>query len=94
MAKIEPQSTAKGILFTINVGTATHQCLISKKALYKLSQLKNIDASDADAMDVFKAFESYIRPVAQDLFKTRRSLKPIRMTSESITSAFESGVRH
>lgn len=93
MAKLQPQSTANGVLFTINVNAVAHHCLISKKALNRLSQLKNIDSSDADAMDVFKAFEAYIRPVAHDLFNTRHPTKTLRLTSGSIASAYESGMR-
>lgn len=93
MATKEPQSTAYGILFTINVDTVTHQCLISKKALNKLTQLSNIDSSDAEAMDVFKAFEAYICPVAHHLLKTRQPKTTLRLTTSSIMSAYDCGIR-
>lgn len=94
MAKEEPRSTANGILFTVSVNAVTHHCLISKKALNKLSQLKNIDSSDADAIDVFKAFESYIQPVAHELLKAKPPLKTLRLTTGSINSAFDCGTTH
>lgn len=94
MATDEPRSTEDGILFTISVNTVTHQCLISREALNKLSQLKNIDATDADAVDVFKAFEAYIRPVAHDLFKTRSLKRTLRLTAQNIISAYGIDTRH
>lgn len=94
MAGQEFEMTEDGVLFTIDVDAATHQCLISREALNKLSQLKNVDASDADALDIFKAFEAYIRPVAHDLFKARRPQKTIRLTSDCITRAYDCTTRH
>lgn len=78
----------------VKVEAGYRQCLISKKALNSLSRLKNIDSADANAMDVFKAFERYISPVARSLSKVNYSKPLIRLTSESITSAFRDGVGH
>ncbi|MEC4721645.1 hypothetical protein RY831_20975 [Noviherbaspirillum sp. CPCC 100848] len=80
--------TSDGVAFIIKAGVCMEECFISREALNTLSQLKNIDGSDANALDLFQALESFIRPVAQSLLAEKAKELPIRLTPENITSAY------
>lgn len=62
-----PHLTQEGVAFNINLNSVEHECLISRDALVKLSLSKNIDASDAETMDIFHAFESTIKDMTRTL---------------------------
>lgn len=85
--------TPDDVAFSINIGAQERQCLISREALDTLSQLKNIDSSDADTLELFKAFETFIRPVAQSIFGGEVSQAPLQLTSENIWSAYHSPIK-
>lgn len=53
-------ATSEGILFTVRADSKVEQCLIAKDALHTLSLLKNIDPTDASALEIFQAFEGFI----------------------------------
>jgi len=63
----QPRMTKKGVAFTIRMDSDERECLISREALEKLSAIKNIDASDAEPMELFHAFEVTIDSVARRL---------------------------
>lgn len=84
------RSTPDGVTFSINIGTKERECSISREALTTLSQLKNIDGSDADTLELFKAFETFIRPVAQSLFGGKILQSPLRLTPENMSTAYRS----
>jgi hypothetical protein len=63
----QPRMTNSGIAFTVLNGIDQHECLISIDALEQVAKIKNVDASDADPMDIFHAFERTISGVAQRL---------------------------
>ncbi|WP_194725281.1 DUF1488 family protein [Noviherbaspirillum malthae] len=82
--------TPDGVTFSVNIGAHERECLISREALDTLSQLKNIDSSDADTLELFKAFETFIRPVAQSIFGGAVHQTPLLLTSENLKSAYRS----
>lgn len=59
--------TERGILFTLTIDRVERNCFISKDALNRLSELKSIDASDADPMELFQAFSLTINGTARRL---------------------------
>lgn len=65
----QPRMTSTGVVFTIRTDCDDRECLISREALATLSALKNIDASDAEPMDIFHAFEATIDSVARRMAK-------------------------
>lgn len=67
----QPLLSGESVAFTVKVDSLSHACLISKEALQKLAALKNIDAADADAIDIFHAFEGTINGVARRLVKAK-----------------------
>lgn len=85
--------TSGGVVFTINFQGQERECLISREALNTLSQLKNIDSSDADTLDLFKAFEGFIRPVAQSLVDGGSRHESLQLTPENMKRAYRSPIR-
>jgi Protein of unknown function (DUF1488) len=61
----QPRMTKTGVLFTIRTDREDRECLISREALERLSAIKNIDASDAESIEIFHAFEATIDSVAR-----------------------------
>jgi hypothetical protein len=68
-----PRLTDQGIIFKVRIGSADHQCVISREALESLSDMKHMDVSDADSLDVFHAFEMTIRSTAESLADAEQS---------------------
>ncbi|NEX63906.1 DUF1488 family protein [Noviherbaspirillum galbum] len=62
-----PRLTEHGVVFQVSIGGSEHQCVISREALESLSDMKDVDVSDADSLDVFHAFETTIRSTAKTL---------------------------
>lgn len=77
----EPRLTVKGIHFSVKTESAERKCFISRDALNELSRLKNVDATDADLMEVFHAFRATINGVAQRLIASDDSKTPLVLTS-------------
>ncbi|WP_156396793.1 DUF1488 family protein [Noviherbaspirillum sp. Root189] len=82
--------TPDGVIFSINIDAQERECLISREALNTLSQLKNIDSSDADSLELFKAFETFIRPVAHSLLGGRVLQTPLQLTPQNMNDAYRS----
>ncbi|WP_151637189.1 DUF1488 family protein [Noviherbaspirillum aerium] len=80
------------VIFTINIDAKDRECTISREALNTLSELKNIDSSDADTLELFKAFETFIRPVAQSLFGGKALHAPLQLTPENMNAAYRSKI--
>lgn len=85
--------TADGVTFSINIAAQERECSISREALNTLSQLKNIDSSDAESLELFKAFETFIRPIAQSLFGRKALQTPLLLTSENMRTAYRSPIK-
>jgi Protein of unknown function (DUF1488) len=62
-----PRLTRKGILFLVTIDGALRECVISKDALNQLAIQKNIDATDADPLELFQAFAVTISDAARRL---------------------------
>lgn len=62
-----PSLTRDGVVFTISIDSIDHECVISRESLVNLSLFKNIDASDADTMDLYHAFEKTIHAMTRAL---------------------------
>lgn len=73
----EPSLTTTGIVFSITIDCVDRKCLISKDALNKLCELKNIDNTDADVMEIFHAFEATINGAARRLVTVETPGKPL-----------------
>jgi hypothetical protein len=82
----QPLLTHEGVVFTVRVDSLDRECLISKEALHKLSELKAIDVSDAGTMDIFHAFENTINGVARRLVAARVPGTPLMMRPHTFTS--------
>ena len=85
--------TLDDVTFSIKIGVQDKECSISREALNTLSQLKNIDSTDADTLELFKAFETFIRPIAQSLFGRKALQTPLLLTSENMRTAYRSPIK-
>jgi Protein of unknown function (DUF1488) len=63
----KPQLTAEGVVFTVRVDSLNRECLVTKEALQKLSELKSTDVAHAGTMAIFHSFEDAINGVARRL---------------------------
>ncbi|MEC4719817.1 DUF1488 family protein [Noviherbaspirillum sp. CPCC 100848] len=81
------------VAFSISINAQERECSISREALNTLSKLKNIDSTDADTLELFKAFETFIRPVAQSICNGKISQAPLRLTPENMESAYSSPIK-
>lgn len=75
----QPRLTSTGVTFMVSVDSIGRKCLITNAALHKLSELKTIDAADADMMELFRAFEATISGVARRLVAARVPNDPLVM---------------
>lgn len=89
-----PHLTMLGVAFTISTGAANRQCLISKEGLSALGKLKMIDTSDADVMEVFRAFELTISAVARRVASESAPGMPIELTPSAFTRHAAMPQRH
>lgn len=78
-----PHLTDRGIVFNVCIGSAEHQFVISREALESLCDMKHVDVSDADSLDVFHAFETTIRSTAETLADAKPA-GPVRELSPSL----------
>jgi hypothetical protein len=81
-----PHLTERGIVFNVCIGSAEHQFVISREALESLCDMKDVDVSDADSLDVFRAFETTIRSTAETLADAKPA-GPVRELSPSLFRA-------
>jgi hypothetical protein len=79
----QPRLTKRGVAFAVSNGVKERECLISTAALERVAALKNVDASDADPMDVFRAFEETINGVARRLVAADGASRLICLQPES-----------
>ncbi|MDB5762029.1 MAG: hypothetical protein JWQ21_1024 [Herminiimonas sp.] len=79
----QPRMTKSGVVFSIRIGSRSRECLISEEALKKLSALKNVDASDADPMEIFHAFERTIDGAARRLITANVRGTPLLMQADT-----------
>jgi len=82
-----PRMTARGVAFAVLSGAIKRDCLISRAALERVAALKNVDASDADPMDIFHAFEETINGVALRLLNTGEGERVLCLQPESFDRA-------
>jgi hypothetical protein len=82
----QPLLTREGVVFTVRVDSLDRECLVTQEALHKLSALKNIDAQDAQTMDIFHAFEDTINGVARRLVAARVPGTPLMMKPNTFFS--------
>lgn len=79
----QARMTKSGVAFAVSNGAKQRECLISTAALERIAALKNVDATDADPMEVFRAFEATINNVAQRLVADDDANRPICLQPES-----------
>lgn len=72
----QPHMTERGVAFSVVTGMKRRECLISLEALQRMAALKNVDAGDADPMDVFHAFETTIDGVARRFIAAGERSRP------------------
>ncbi|HYD63605.1 MAG TPA: hypothetical protein VEC35_24835 [Noviherbaspirillum sp.] len=75
----QPCLTPEGIMFMVTVDYVGRKCIVTHAALHKLSELKSIDAADADMMELFHAFEATINGVARRMVAARVPNDPLVM---------------
>lgn len=76
----EPQLTDTGIAFTVRVDSTNRNCVISKEALAKLSQLR---AGISDPMETYRAFEATINGVARRMVAANVPGTPLALGPDS-----------
>lgn len=79
----QPRMTKRGVAFAVSSGAKKRECLISTAALEKVAAIKNVDASDADPMELFRAFETTISGVAQRMVAADEASRLICLLPES-----------
>jgi hypothetical protein len=84
--KEAPHVTNEGIKFTVTVDSLDRECLIEESALKQLSKMRNQDVEEADAMEVFHAFESKINGVARRLVAAGVPGTPLVLTGNTFFS--------
>jgi hypothetical protein len=78
--KAPPHLTNHGVKFTVTVDSLDRECFIEEEALRQLSNLRNKEVAEADAMEVFHAFESKINGVARRLVAAGVQGTPLVLT--------------
>ena len=73
-AVTEPCMAEEGVTFTVDVGFADRECLVSKNALAHLRRLKG---GQREFMEVYQAFEDQIHSVARRLVVAGVSGSPL-----------------
>ncbi len=76
----QPTITEHGITFTVRVDSVNHDCVISKEALAKLSQLRH---GISDPMETFQAFEAKINGVARRMVAANVPGTPLQLGPQS-----------
>jgi hypothetical protein len=76
----QPQMTNGGVTFTVRVDFVNRDCVVSKEALAKLSQLR---PGVSDPMETFRAFEATINGVARRMVSARVPGTPLQLGPDS-----------
>jgi hypothetical protein len=76
----QPQLTEEGVTFTVRIDSVNRDCIISKEALLKLSQLRS---GISDPMETFRAFEAKINGVARRMVAANVQGKPMQLGPNS-----------
>lgn len=76
----QPTLTEDGIIFTVRVDSVDRECIISKDALAKLSQLRQ---GISDPMETFHAFEAKINGVARRMVTANVPGTPLHLGPQS-----------
>lgn len=71
----EPRVAEEGVTFTVEVGFADRECLVSKNALAHLRRMKG--GGQMDFMETYRAFEDQIHSVARRLVVAGVSGSPL-----------------
>lgn len=71
---MEPRVVNDGVTFTVEVGFADRECLVSKNAL---AHLRRIKGGQLDFMETYRAFEDQIHSVARRLIVAGVSGTPL-----------------
>lgn len=79
----QPRMTKRGVAFAVSSGAKKHECLISTAALARVAAIKNVDATDADPIELFRAFETTISGVAQRMVAADAASRLICLLPES-----------
>jgi hypothetical protein len=74
------QMTEEGVTFTVRLDSINRECIISKEALSKLSQLKS---GISDPMETFRAFEATITGVARRMVAANVQGTPLQLGPNS-----------
>jgi hypothetical protein len=77
---LQPQLIEDGIAFTVRVDSVNRDCVISKEALSKLSQLRS---GALDPMETFLAFEAAINGVARRMVSANVPGTPLQLGPNS-----------
>lgn len=72
----QPQMTDDGVAFTVRVDSVNRNCLISKEALAKLSELRS---GNSNPMEMFRAFEATINGVARRMVAANVQGTPLKL---------------
>lgn len=70
---MQPRPSGDGVLFTLMIDSQKWECNISKQSLDKMCEERSIDSTDADALDVFHAFENTIGSLACNFIRAKVS---------------------
>ena len=70
----EPRIADEGVSFTVEVGFAERECLVSKNALAHLGRVKG---TQFEPMDIYRNFEDQIHSVARRLVVAGVSGSPL-----------------
>lgn len=79
----QPRMTKRGVAFAVSNGARKRECLISTAALERVAAIKNVDATDADPIELFRAFEATINGVAQRMVAADDASRLICLLPES-----------
>lgn len=82
----EPHLTSEGVVFTVSVDYASHECLITDEALRQLSPLGRNADSEIDSMKIFHAYEAKINGIARRLVAAGVKGDPLRVNAGSLIS--------
>jgi hypothetical protein len=94
MDNMTSRPTSENIAFVINFDSVKRPCSISRDALDRLAALKNIDGTDANSQELFKAFELCICSVAGTLMKDNPTQTSLHLTAKDMDLAYQSTPRH
>lgn len=89
-----PHLTMRGVVFTISTDAVDRECLVSREGLFALGKLKMIDTSDADVMEVFRAFELTISNIAHRVAAEHAPGARIELTPSIFTRHAGTDQRH